>query len=108
MKKIKKVTVTMSERQAQLIVDALDLFKRLPMGQIGEIEFFFRQYMSKRIAKDDLDMIKPLLEMIKRILFRELQPGAYFSIIGDKAPEFAKEIYDLMQSIRNPMCRVRT
>jgi len=94
-----KISMEINQNQARVIKDALELYSRLQMGQIKEIDLFFR-LRSKERMDYDRNMMDHLLETIKRMYFPDLSSNGFYGIFGDKTPEEAKIAWDLIQNMR--------
>jgi len=101
-----KVTIKCNEKQAVIIKEALDLYSRLLMGQITELDNFFTRNTDcwKRL---DRDSIAYHAESIKNIVYPELIGYDSFGIFNAKCPEESKIAYDIIQVLRNELIKVR-
>jgi len=97
----------LSEIQARTMVDALDLFSRIQIGQLEEILNMARmgsiphrddQDVSARI--EEIEEAEPLLHEVKRLLTGH-SPNASFGIFGEKTPESARVAYEIQRAIRH-------
>lgn len=97
----------LSEIQARTMVDALDLFSRIQIGQLEEILSMARmgsiphrddQDVSARI--EEIEEAEPLLHEVKRLLTGH-SPNASFGIFGEKTPESARVAYEIQRAIRH-------
>lgn len=97
----------LSEIQARTMVDALDLFSRIQIGQLEEILSMARmgsiphrddQDVSARI--EEIEEAEPLLHEVKRLLTGH-SPNASFGILGGKTPESARVAYEIQRAIRH-------
>jgi len=91
----------LSVKQARILIDALDLYSRLQMGQVEEIEKFYRWNMIERVNPEHRDLLTSMVGMIKKIVFPELNGNASYSICGNGAPDAAKIAYDIQRVIRH-------
>jgi hypothetical protein len=98
-----KVTVEMSEEQARVVVKALDIFSRLHMGQVSDVELFYRLLNVGQNKSFPSREVERLCESIKFYVFPELSPGSYHSISSEKISEDARVAFDLIQALRHPM-----
>ena len=89
------------------MVDALDLFSRIQIGQLEEILSMAR--MGSIPHRDERDVLarieeieeaEPLLHEVKRLLTGH-SPNASFGIFGEKTPESAMVAYEIQRSIRH-------
>lgn len=97
----------LSEVQARTLVDALDFFSRIQIGQFEEVLSMARMgsiphrdevNLSARIA--EIEEAEPLLREVKRLLTGH-SPNASFGILSDKTPESAKVAYEIQRAIRH-------
>jgi len=105
MEKIKNIQLTMTERQASTIMDALDIYSRLGLGQIDKLEHTLRFKFGKHKVEYDADKIEKLLKEVKDTLFPELRSNYYCShgIFSPETPEDSKISWDLIQVLRYPI-----
>jgi hypothetical protein len=88
----KMYKLEINEKQASIIVDALDLYSRLFTGQFVEILY--------KLDKLDIDMDRYDFErMIKKLVFPELENNEHYGITGAK--EEARIAYDILQVVRH-------
>lgn len=95
----KFVISDVSELQAKIMIQALDLYSRLLMGQLDELDYVFRSYFWSK--KYDGNKILDLIDKIREIVFPTLGRNSYNSIGSDKVPEESKISYDMLRAIRN-------
>lgn len=97
----------LSEIQARTLVEALDLFSRIQIGQLEEILSMARmgsiphrdeRTVSARI--EEVEEAEVLLNEVKRLLTGH-SPNASFGILGEKTPESAKVAYEVQRAIRH-------
>lgn len=94
---VKNVQLTMTESQAQTIMNALDLYSRLGHGQVFEIKNAMERHFGKEWGKDVDDALKT----VKAVYFPELRhDGEYYSIFNERTPEESKIGWDLIQVLR--------
>lgn len=94
-----KISLEINQNQARVIQDALELYSRLQMGQLKEIDLFFRMRSKEKIDANG-HVVVNLLNILKKVYFPGLEPNAYHGIFGDKTPEEAKIAWDLIQNMR--------
>lgn len=100
-----KITLTLSDKQAQVLVGALDLYSRVLIGQIENVEEVLRlNYPDLATAR--LGTARGLCDTIKMILW-EFQSGASFGIHNPRVPDKARQAWDLQQVIRNTIARTK-
>ena len=97
----------LSEKQAQTLVDALDLYSRIRIGQLemltemarmGEIPHKEALSVSESIAR--AEQADVLMREVKNLM-TGLAMNASFGILGEKAPEAARVAWDMKKSIRH-------
>ena len=90
-----KFTLTFNEKQAQVLMNALDFYSRVRMGQFHVIsdEFRFDHEFDQHNARFYLDRLR---EMI----FPELEANEYYSIYHDIVGA-GQEAWDIHQVIRH-------
>lgn len=101
---MKKIIITLTDKQAQVIVDALDLYTRLLMGQFNEIESLFIHHGKSEFWKNDKlrELLRTNLLITKIILLPELSDGAYYSILDkDHVPFVARVAYDIQSKMNH-------
>ena len=101
-----KVTIKCNEKQAVIIKEALDLYSRLLMGQVTELDNFFTRN-TDCWKHPDRDNIAYYAESIKNIVYPELIGYDSFGIFNAKCPEESKIAYDIIQVLRNELIKVR-
>jgi len=99
--------ITVNEKQARLIWEALDLASRLPAGQLDEILHFYRNHVPHDPMSTSYADARDALENLKRILFPELEGGAYYGIYNEKVPDVARVAFDLLRVIRKAVMEGR-
>jgi len=98
--------VTMNERQAKLVIKALDLYSRLGGGQIEEIERFLRDQLvsgkgiASRLSVKKLMVLREYIGPIKRHVLA-LRPGESLGITSGEAADWTRECYDVQRVIQN-------
>ena len=98
-----RVNVDMSVEQARVIIKALDLLSRLHMGQMDEVELFYRWAGIPMNRPIPCEKVRQLCSMIKSQVFPELTSGGYYAISSSKISEEARVAYDLIQALRYPI-----
>lgn len=106
-----KVTITMEEEQANILMEALDFYSRWLEGQFGEGENLFRRYIgpyaiwpSRPHGLDifpDYRMLGKLLELARDAAMPQLERGAYIGIY--EAPKVARIAYDMRTKIEHDL-----
>lgn len=96
---VKNVQLTMTEAQAQTIMNALDFYSRVGIGQVSEMKKVMEENFNKIWNLDST--VDPHIEAVKKIYFPELSEGGYHSIFSSLAHEESKISWDLIQVIRH-------
>jgi len=92
-----KYELKLTEQQARVVVQALDFWSRMFLGQVEEIKWHPAVQGRKSMALDSL------LRQLKPVIFPELSSHAYFGIHSDKVPDEARQAFDILQVIRHQM-----
>lgn len=94
-----------NDSQASILIEALDFYSRILIGQVEELEHMIRKY---QIQKEDIeqcsiierqDDIRERLNDIKKIL--GFQSGESFGIFNSVVHDNARIAYDIQQVIRH-------
>lgn len=102
-----RVTLELNEKQAQTILDALDLYSRVGCGQFKAVgEVVSMQWPGEKyLARDDADYG---LSMAQAALFPELRSyHASYGIPNREVPLEFRRAYDLKKHIQRPMAIAR-
>lgn len=103
------VTMTMNEQQARCVVDALDLYSRIGLGQYEELEMMLRLGRIKPthdVAPMDIsDDFLAALCAAKAIIGHK--PGASFGIGHQRLHEDFKRAFEIKKQIQKPMAEHR-
>jgi len=89
-----KITVT--ERQADIIIDALDLWSRMHMGQWNEILMFAKNHDCRFEAEKLIDVLRFICGMLPG-----RSPSGYYGIHSKEISDSARVAWDLQQVIRH-------
>jgi len=89
-----------SEKQLNVIMEALDLHSRLLCGQLSEIENFLRFNYNKHNLLNHTKIHDAIYD-IKEEFFPELRLGASHSIRSQETPPKAQIGYDIIQVARH-------
>jgi hypothetical protein len=90
-------TVKLSDKQAQIVVKALDFYSRILCGQLEELSSIL---CTPRNSYEDCRFE---ISKLKDLLFPDLQGASSYGICGNKAPYDAQVAYDILQSLRHCM-----
>jgi hypothetical protein len=99
------VKLTLNEKQAEVLVRALDLFSRIGVGQIKEVQNVLSLYLTKGRANDkaialvDTDRVCQLLDEIAKEYGHPR--GSHWSILSDQINDDFRVAYDIQQVVRN-------
>lgn len=96
--------LSLTEKQAHVLIKALDFYSRIKCGQLTEIENIFRDVLifeERKIPLENLEKSEKVLADLKRLLFPEIDsPNASYGI--REAPgESEKIAYDIQQVVRH-------
>lgn len=95
-----ELTLKMNEKQAEVMMAALDLYARLGVGQLQEV----LQHPSIRPREYNRLEIEGLLDMVKMEVFPELEhPNAYHSISSEKTVEESKIAIEMNDVVRHTL-----
>jgi hypothetical protein len=93
--------LTLDEEQLRVLMEALDMYSRLGMGQIDIVLTSTNNPLIKRIWENKSgDEVKDLSKQIKKLIFPELSDNAYYGIFNNKTPESSKISWDILQVVR--------
>lgn len=90
----------LSEKHAYAVQRALELYQRVAMGQTKEIggEFEGKNGNWQRQRDQGLDAA---CEHLKRILFPDLEPNAYYGIMSEQAGKTAHLCHEVFTTLRH-------
>lgn len=91
-----KYNLIIDQKQADVIITALDFFSRVLCGQLEEIRWVLLKNAGPNSA--DYEAVEVALDVLKREFF-DLQGASHMGIYN--SPERAKVAYDLVQVIRH-------
>ena len=95
-----KYALYLNEEQAKVVLQALDLFSRIHMGQVEEVDAIIRLYGINQKTKD-LDGMKNAMAMFKKAAFPELSSTSYHGINSSDIDDNARVAWDIQQVLRN-------
>lgn len=95
----KKYTLEVTGAQADVLVAALDLFSRMSLGQISELENHWRIY-GKMVETDDYETLRNSFFGLKKVALG-LEPNASYGIFSQEIHDTNRVAWDLQQVIRN-------
>lgn len=99
-----KITITLSDKQAEVLVGALDLYSRVMIGQLENVEEVLRLAYWTELGVEKLDHARGLFDAAKAVLWG-FSRGASYGIHNTKASDKARQAFDLQQAIRNTIAR---
>lgn len=102
----KQYTLHLTEKQARVIVNALDLYSRIGMGQLKEVAYVLRatQKLNDNTdveiqeRSDQINIIRDRLEAISRYW---MNGSGYHSITSQKISDVFRVAWDIQQVIRH-------
>jgi hypothetical protein len=109
-----KVTIELDEKQARVVMAALDFYSRIAMGQFDEIHQMLLNTGRVRYSSTaheynvgdenlplDLEYVRAIEQMYRNALFPELHPNAYYGIFSKEVGENAHIAWDIYQTVRH-------
>ena len=96
---MKELSMSMSIEQGKILINALNLLSRISIGQIREIDTFFR--FRKPMEFKNQQEVEILVGQLKKAIFPELPDDGFISIAGKNASEEAQVAWEMLQSIRH-------
>ena len=95
----KPYRLAITEKQARLIVDALDLYSRIGMGQLQEVAFVLRSNSFEDTI--DFGILDKVTELLRKASSYWMNgSGGYHGIYSDKINDNFRVAWDLQQVIR--------
>jgi hypothetical protein len=94
--------LSLTEKQAQVIIDALDLYSRVGMGQLEDVAHVLRLYSkpSEKYAEwNRIDMVQNLMR--EAAVAWVGNAGSYYGITNQKISDVFRVAFDLQQVIRH-------
>lgn len=114
-----KFTITVDDKQLQVINDALDMYSRMGMGQLDvSVEEFLRMHFyqlyyeqpaAEETTPPDLTrgkLVEAYINDVKALVFNH-PPNGSWGIYNDKVPRACREAYDLKQVFRKVLAEQR-
>ena len=93
-----KYMLEIDSTQASVLINALDLYSRIHIGQFTEILKPFR--FSKKVEIKDVRAAEHMLDAVK-FLLTGFEYGVSYGIHSEEVSDDARVAYDLQQVIRN-------
>lgn len=103
------VTMRLTAEQAYTMMEALEMYSRIHMGQFDQIEYTLQLdtfIPELHRQKYDRDLAKQYLESARSVIFNELVGGAYIGI--NQTSERSKVSWDLYQQLRHSVTVFKT
>lgn len=99
--------IALNEQQARLIIQALDLYSRLMIGQVEALDYVFRE-MSARPPKEtygqmDLEKVRVFIAELKAVTFPQHPLNGSFSIGNPAVHENARMMVDIQDVIEHAL-----
>jgi hypothetical protein len=94
-----KYVLHLTEKQAQVIVNALDLYSRIGMGQLKEVAHILRLNPNSSDNTSDIlnDIYNELIDLSKLWI----GGSGYYGIFSDKISDVFRTAWDIQQVIRH-------
>jgi hypothetical protein len=83
------------------MMEALDLYSRLNMGQFDEAWRAVEE--SPRFSKESLEAARECADELSRACFPSLEGGSYFGIVGPGVSDKAKRSWEVYSAIRHTL-----
>lgn len=96
-----KVTIEMSEEQAYVIMESLELLSRIRMGQLNEVVETIIRGNWEKYKEIDRTLVRFIVEALKRTIFKDLDQNAFYSIHSKEVGKDAHIAWDIYQTIRH-------
>lgn len=92
-----------TENELKVIEISLDLYSRLCMGQVENLDWQYRMGLIRKKSDQygDLNNINRICYSLKQGMFNELTPNASYSIFSDKIHPNAITAIDVIEKIHN-------
>jgi hypothetical protein len=90
--------IIITNKSAQIVAQALELYVRLNLGQLHELH---NQFCDKNY---DIEALEYALLQTKIILFPELQSNESYGIYNNKVKDDVKIAHDIYKEIKYSMC----
>lgn len=91
------ITITLTNKQAKVITEALDAYARAKIGQFTySLDHMVKTPKGVHINRDSLQRIESYLRML---FFPELRDGQSYGITQKEVPDEARIAFDIYQAI---------
>ena len=101
-----EVTLKLTEKQAQVVVAALDLYSRILIGQTEEVERVLTHTYFSKFSLEQMQTARQLLDRVKEVLWG-FPPNASHGIHNPDVHDDARKAFDLLQVVRNGVARAQ-
>jgi hypothetical protein len=99
---MKKYQIALNETQARTLMQALDMYFRVGMGQLREVtEHLIPKKPTTSEWCDIRDQVEPVMARAKALAMPELHPNAYYGIYAPEIDESNRVASDLHKVIRH-------
>lgn len=100
----KQYQLTIDENQARILIQALDLYSRLGIGQYEEAVSFLKWQSDPRLEgkHEECDKAMKHLNEIKMLLFN-MPSNASYGIYSEKVPDCFRAAWDILKVIRHQL-----
>jgi len=103
--KYNKYNLTLTENQARVMKDALELYARAGMGQLDLIGDVHLRKPNKLDTESFIEL-RTLLHKCEKVITK-LLGGGFFSISSDETPEDCRIAWDIYQVVRHRLAHDR-
>lgn len=93
----KTYSITLNEKQCEIVMSALDMYFRVAMGQLGVIQYHVTPEKNHKIERNVVD---GSINHLKSVLFGFDYPGLNYSICSNELPDqyrIAADIHDVIR-----------
>ena len=97
-KKLLKWNLEIDEVHAQVLIEALDIYSRIKMGQLERFEDLF---WDRKLTIEQNNAMKDCLDTLKPILFSGMSRGASLGIASPENSESSKIAYGIKRTIEH-------
>jgi hypothetical protein len=96
-----KITIEVDREQAQVIMNALEFYSRMCMGQFDQIHHNIHAYRTFSNPEIDISHICLLEDALKSAMFPGISRSAYICITSSEVGERAQTSWDIYQTLRH-------
>jgi hypothetical protein len=108
---MKNYNIHLNENQLQVLVNALDLYSRIGIGQLEEVEMIYRldgrkkqvdrNYDTDESTEIDFDHLHQILNLAKQELGHG--QGSHYGIYSKEVPDAFRVAWDIMKVVRHQL-----